>query len=102
MTIPTVYNFPGKPQGSQPEGSLSTDGTYLYGMTYSGGDGLGLIYKFDPSSGSALTTFHNFTGRNGDGSEPAGDVILLNGSLCGTTRTGGSSKNGTIFAIPLS
>ena len=50
MSNATVYSFGGSSAGTQPEGSLTTDGTYLYGLTYTGGaNKLGTVYIFDPS-----------------------------------------------------
>lgn len=42
----TLLNFAGTTNGSYPNGSLVSDGTFLYGMTYGGGiNDEGTIFK---------------------------------------------------------
>jgi len=47
---------------------------------------------------TTVTNLHNFTGA-GDGGNPAGTQVLMNGALYGTTETGGASGFGTIYRV---
>src|SRR5439155_24173258 len=46
-----------------------------------------------------FTLLHSFTGTNEDGSGPFGALVLAGNTLYGTTVRGGSSNNGTVFAV---
>ena len=108
--LTTLHSF-NMTDGSAPWSGLllHSDGDF-YGTTSAGGDltcvlsddGCGTIFKV--SSAGALTTIHNFTGT--DGSSPTAGVIEgIDGSLYGTTNSGGDltcgggSGCGTIFKI---
>jgi uncharacterized repeat protein (TIGR03803 family) len=52
------------------------------------------------ADGSSFSILHSFAG-NPDGQKPIDNVILLNNTLYGMTVFGGTSNEGTIFAIPL-
>src|SRR5258706_5965031 len=102
-----VHDFSG-PDGQAPYGKVlqGLDGA-LYGTTYQGGiSNLGTIFKIN-SDGSGHTVLHSFTkarvGSPYDGYNPkAGLVQALDGTLYGTTESGGgSAKNqfGTVFKI---
>ncbi|HET6991841.1 MAG TPA: choice-of-anchor tandem repeat GloVer-containing protein, partial [Bacteroidia bacterium] len=44
-----LLDFTGAGNGSSPNGTLISDGTFLYGMTYQGGiNGMGVIFKIMP------------------------------------------------------
>jgi len=79
---------------------MGSDGNF-YGTTLAGGSSNnGSIYKIT-SSGS-LTTVCSFTGTSGAtlGSNPAAALLLgSDGNFYGTTYSGGSSNNGTVFKI---
>jgi uncharacterized repeat protein (TIGR03803 family) len=53
--------------------------------------------------GQTFTTIHSFTattsGTNTDGSQPTAALVVLGNTLYGTAHSGGSSGNGTVFAI---
>ena len=46
-----------------------------------------------------FTTLHNFGAIYGDGSAPLTDLVLGSNTLYGTTASGGTNGNGTIFKI---
>src|ERR1043166_8711349 len=50
-----------------------------------------------------FTTLYNFSaapyGTNSDGANPWGGLVLLGNTLFGTANSGGSSNNGTVFAV---
>ncbi len=85
--------------GQYPLGSLTLDGSTLYGMTQYGGDSdRGTIFKVD-TNGGKFTLLHEFAGGENDGSEPRNSLTLDGSTLYGMTRNGGDSNNGTIFKI---
>lgn len=71
----------------------------LYGTSYYGGtNGVGTIFKLN-RDGTGYQILHHF-GAGNDGSYPyAGLVQTANGTLFGSTSTGGTNGNGTIFSI---
>lgn len=79
---------------------LHTDGNY-YGTTSDGGRyGLGTVFRLTPAG--ALTVITHFTGTSGaaPGSAPlTGLTKAADGSLYGTTSSGGSDDFGTIFKV---
>ncbi|MBK7668657.1 MAG: T9SS type A sorting domain-containing protein [Sphingobacteriaceae bacterium] len=94
----TLLNFNGALNGANPLGSLTFDGTYLYGMTENGGSsGSGVVFKILPN-GTGYVKLNDFTGII-NGSNPKGSLIFNGTLLYGMTRTGGSSNSGTIFNI---
>jgi uncharacterized repeat protein (TIGR03803 family) len=90
--------------GAMAGGNLIRDsqGT-LYGETEWGGDfscsseGCGTVFKLDKAGKE--TVLYAFTGSNGDGANPAGNLILdESGNLYGTTLYNGAGY-GTVFKI---
>jgi len=108
-----LYSFAGYPDGANPEAGLVMDTAgNLYGTTNSGGSFLfgpfpflgpfpydgGTVFKVDPSGSE--TVLHSFAPNGGDGAIPyAGLVMDTAGNLYGTTESGGSSGNGTVFKV---
>jgi uncharacterized repeat protein (TIGR03803 family) len=77
--------------------------TQAGGMTaYCGSSGCGTVFELLPPSspGGSWTEviLHSFTGGS-DGNSPNGLTLGLNGTLYGTTATGGDSNLGTIFEL---
>ena len=84
--------------GAGPEGELLLSGNTLYGTAALGGIfGQGTVFALN-TNGFGFTNLHNFTGTS-DGSYPSGFLVLRGDTLYGTTQYGGSSRNGTVFAI---
>jgi uncharacterized repeat protein (TIGR03803 family) len=81
---------------------LATDGNF-YGTTGGGGNracslggGCGTIFKITPQG--ALTTLHSFDDT--DGASPSGNLLqATDGKFYGTTFSGGTSGDGTIFSL---
>lgn len=99
-SLTILYNFTG-PDGSMPYGSLvlGTDGNF-YGVTQQGGDRNGDGTIFQVTSSGALTTLHMF--NRTDGSGPFGGLVQgTDGNFYGTTGSGGTSGNGTIFKLSM-
>jgi uncharacterized repeat protein (TIGR03803 family) len=102
-----LHSFSGKRgDGAGPLASLVVGPKgVLYGTTSGGGAAhAGTVFQLTPpaSPGGAWTetVLYSFTGQNGDGKTPnAGVVIGAGGALYGTTQSGGTSNNGTVFEL---
>ncbi len=94
-----LYSFLGAPNdGANPNGDLIKVGSDFYGTTTGGGSKSdGTIFKV--SASGQETVLHSFTGPPGDGSAPYAGLVNINGTLYGTTSTGGASYLGTVFSI---
>ncbi len=101
-----LYSFGGNgADGQYPQAKLIMDANgNLYGTTYLGGtNSNGTVFKLSPNntqiSGYTETVVHSFGGGK-DGTFPyAGLVMDANGNLYGTTYSGGSNNQGTLFEI---
>lgn len=85
--------------------TLDLSGNILYGTAYYGGSaGVGTIFAMN-TSGSVFTVLHNFMPSdfpfytNYDGASPETGVIVSGNYLYGTTASGGSLTNGTVFGL---
>ena len=77
--------------------TLISDGTFLYGMTPSGGTNSdGVIFKIRPS-GTTDSVLLNFNGTNG--SQPNGSLYYDGTYLYGMTYAGGAHNGGVIFKV---
>ncbi len=97
-TFSKLFDFDGINNGSYPQGSLvETSNGKLYGMARNGGkNGNGVIFEFDPTTMTFSKKF-DFELVN-SGSSPHGDLMLSpNGSLFGTTWSGGAFDSGILF-----
>ena len=96
-----LLDFAGAANGNNPYGSLISDGTFLYGMTFFGGindiGGLGTLFKIMPD-GSGYVKLLDFAGA-ANGSNPNGSLISDGTFLYGMTSQGGINNMGTIFKI---
>jgi uncharacterized repeat protein (TIGR03803 family) len=95
-----LHSFVGTPKdGAYPGGSLTCDGSALYGMTSGGGVvGAGVLFTMD-THGAGYTNLHNFAGGVTDGTSPFGSLTLAGASLFGVTVGGGSANCGILFKI---
>jgi uncharacterized repeat protein (TIGR03803 family) len=94
-----LHEFAGFPtDGGDPYGSLTLDGTTLYGMTRYGGETFdaGVVFKVD-TDGTDFTLLHEFEGD--DGGHPQGDLTLSGSTLYGMTKDGGDSIAGVVFSM---
>jgi uncharacterized repeat protein (TIGR03803 family) len=100
-----IWQFLGGADGEHPEAALTPgpNGTF-YGTTLSGGaNNLGTVFQLIPPSeqGGAWTEaiLYSFKGAK-DGQSPGASVIVsANGSLYGTTESGGGSGAGTVYRL---
>jgi len=86
--------------GSEPmAGFIQSSDSYLYGTTSIGGTfDNGTVFRMTTSG--SVTVLHSFS--SGDGFEPSAPLIEISndpGTFYGTTFSGGSGSNGTVFRI---
>lgn len=98
-----LHSFGTKGDGVVPRAGLTNFNGTLYGTTAGGGTGgcgsaggCGTVFAITTSGKE--TVLYNFSGPP-DGAAPADDLIVVNGTLYGTTAGGGTSKAGTVFSI---
>jgi uncharacterized repeat protein (TIGR03803 family) len=97
-----VHAFTAYPDGRLPNAGLTDVGGILYGTTPDGGGGscyflgCGVVYSLDPKSGSE-TVLYSFQNDGFDGNNPYAGLTNVNGTLYGTTSSGGRYENGTVF-----
>jgi uncharacterized repeat protein (TIGR03803 family) len=93
-----LLDFAGAANGSSPYGSLISDGTFLYGMTNSGGtNSMGTVFKIMPN-GTGFVKLLDFAGTT-NGSTPWGNLYYNGTFLYGMTGNGGANNMGVIFKI---
>ncbi|HAO79460.1 MAG TPA: hypothetical protein DCQ92_10895 [Verrucomicrobia subdivision 3 bacterium] len=84
--------------GANPHGGLILSGNTLYGTAFYGGSsGYGTVFAVH-TNGTGFTNLYGFTGGS-DGSQPYAGLISSGNTLYGTAAYGGSSGNGTVFAV---
>jgi uncharacterized repeat protein (TIGR03803 family) len=98
----TLHNFTGSPHdGGHATAGLTLVRGEFYGVTRAGGKNPagGTVFKINPFG--QIKLLHSFKVRPGDGSNPAGNLVYLNGILYGTTLHGGDVGRGygTVFEI---
>jgi len=111
QTFTTLYSFSAASanssglytnnDGANPYAGLTLAGknNTRYGTTSLGGSaGYGTVFAVN-TDGSGYTNLHDFTGTPGDGATPWAGLNLSGKTLYGTTYYGGSSGDGTVFAI---
>lgn len=105
QTYSVLYTYPGTDRNNSgilaPQVMSQGQDGALYSTVYSDGTAnAGSAYKI--TTAGARTTFYNFCAQLSctDGSFPQGGLILgTDGNFWGTTSTGGSKNEGTIFKL---
>ncbi len=94
-----LHSFAGS-DGFEPLASLTLVGSTLYGTSEYGGStyGDGTVFSIN-TDGSAYTVLHSFAGGARDGSDSRAGLTLVGSTLYGTTYTGGSAGDGTVFSV---
>jgi uncharacterized repeat protein (TIGR03803 family) len=98
-----LHAFTGGADGGEPLSSLCPGpGGALYGTAPSSGpNGMGVVYRLDPTGETVLYTFQG----NADGSEPSSGLVRDSaGNLYGTTAFGGIAggggpQNGVVYKV---
>ena len=100
----SVVHYFGGSDGGDPVG-FTLSGTLLYGVTdIVGNSGNGTVFAVS-TNGTGFTNLHSFTTTrcytcfNSDGAYPSAGLILSGNTLYGTADKGGTSGNGTVFAV---
>jgi uncharacterized repeat protein (TIGR03803 family) len=90
----------GSGDGASPyAGLVAVNGT-LYGTTLNGGaNGQGTVYSMTITPSGTETVLHSFGGSSGDGTNPYAGLLAVNGTLYGTTSSGGANGQGTVYSI---
>jgi uncharacterized repeat protein (TIGR03803 family) len=72
----------------------------LYGITPNGGtNNYGTVFEIMGAHSSGYKVLHIFNGGDKDGANPDAPLLLVSGSLYGTTSAGGASGKGTVFQL---
>jgi uncharacterized repeat protein (TIGR03803 family) len=99
------------PDGASPQARLILTGNTLYGTAALGGDwGNGTVFAVNSdamggTTDTGFTPLHSFAAGagnpllNSDGANPEAGLVLSGNTLYGTANAGGSSGQGTVFAI---
>jgi uncharacterized repeat protein (TIGR03803 family) len=98
-TVTTLYTFTGGADGGTPTAALvqGSDGNFYGTTTYGGTGDYGTVFQL--SANGTLTTLHSFSG-GADGGYPAAALVQgSDGNFYGTTPSGGTGGNGTIFQL---
>lgn len=97
----TLYDFCDQyscTEGFAPSWLVPGSDGNLYGESESSVSGPGAIYRMTPTG--TITTLHDFTYAQGEGSGPAGGLVQApDGNFYGTTRFGGDFQDGSVFKI---
>jgi uncharacterized repeat protein (TIGR03803 family) len=94
-----IYDFYGSlPAAREPQAPLVLfDGT-LFGTAGGGTNDYGTVYSISPN-GQSETVLHSFGSGSTDGRDPTTGLIVVKGTLYGTTYDGGANGSGTIYSI---
>jgi uncharacterized repeat protein (TIGR03803 family) len=98
-----IYHASGQEDGWYPLAGLVAIGSTLYGTTEYGGStgclvrGCGTVFAIRTSGKERV--LHSFGKAPGDGVNPSANLIKIDGTLYGTTLSGGTSGMGTVFRI---
>lgn len=107
-TETVLFRFKNRREGFDPFSRLLENKGALYGTTSDGGDlycyqgtykasGCGTVFKV--TSLGVETVLHDFKGPSADGTAPLTGLTSLDGVFYGTTSSGGSKNDGTVFRV---
>ncbi len=96
-----LHSFGGQTanDGSDPQCTLVSDGTRLYGTTaYGGYFDYGTLFSILPD-GSDYAVLYHFGGETDPANVPQGSLVLDGSVLYGTARYGGHNGQGVVFSL---
>jgi uncharacterized repeat protein (TIGR03803 family) len=94
-----IYNFTGGSDGANPSAGLTIDAAGNFYGTNNGGSGFGTVFKLKRSGSSwTLAPLYSFQ-QETDGDQLEDVIIGPNGSLYGTTFSGGKFYDGTVYNL---
>jgi uncharacterized repeat protein (TIGR03803 family) len=104
--LKVLHEFGSGTDGNSPHASLIDVGGTLYGTTENGGANMcgssrdhytcGTVFSITP--GGTEKVLHSF-GSGSDGYSPVAGLIEVNGTLYGTTSSGGGHGCGTVYSV---
>lgn len=103
-----LHSFGKLPDGASPYAALVGVGNTLYGTTDLGGtsSGCGTVFTIGKDGGSERVVHSFLNAAFGDGCNPFASLIVVKGSLYGTTCCGGGNfgahREGTLFSVDIS
>jgi uncharacterized repeat protein (TIGR03803 family) len=93
-----IYSFQGSGGAYPSRGQLIDLNGTLYGTAGGGGKyGQGAVFSLSTSGKEKL--LHSFKGGGKDGAQPVGGLNAVKHTLYGTTQSGGTHGDGTVFSI---
>lgn len=95
-----LHAFTGTPDGQNPVTGLVLSGGKLFGTTQQGGtnaSGYGTVFSIGTNGGS-YTRLRSFT-NSPDGQSPRSALLISGNRIFGTTASGGTNNNGTIYSL---
>jgi uncharacterized repeat protein (TIGR03803 family) len=103
QTFTLLHTFTNSPDGDRPFNGLILSGSTLYGTATEGGGGAGMVFRIN-TDGTCFTNLHSFPATGADatnigGAYPGGVLVLSGNMLYGATLLGGTSGNGTLYAV---
>jgi uncharacterized repeat protein (TIGR03803 family) len=102
QTFTVLHNFTVGRDGGNPYAGVTLEKAgNLYGTANIGGIGYGTVYQLKRSGANWIfNTIYTLTGGDSDGAYPYARVVFgPNGTLYGTTQTGGTNNAGTVFNL---
>ena len=94
-----LYDFSGiVGDGTSPQAAPTLVGATLYGTTYGGANGAGMIFSIN-TNGTGYADLYDFGTIVSDGNSPVATLRAIGSTLYGTTPGGGANSAGTIFSI---
>ncbi|MGA2687227.1 MAG: choice-of-anchor tandem repeat GloVer-containing protein [Candidatus Korobacteraceae bacterium] len=96
----SLHSFDGADGSFVTAGLIQASDGNFYGVAGRGGSSCGCGTIFKITAGGTLTVLHNFAGFPTEGSLPVGGLLeASNGNFYGTTESGGSTGDGSIFSL---
>jgi uncharacterized repeat protein (TIGR03803 family) len=93
-----LHAFTGTPDGENPVTGLVLSGGKLFGTTQQGGtNGSGTVFSIGTNGGN-YTRLRSFT-NSPDGKSPRSTLLISGSRIFGTTASGGTNNNGTIYSL---